>query len=495
MRNFPTIILLLICSLVRAQSFDWYPVRPAQQLNYVTDTEQVQISRVIKIDSSSSINGITWHFLNRIVTPCDTCKNQDLANDPYDSTYALNSQPQFLKRKFAQLQPGLFYFCSPASYVITINKNPGYSWLFDSTLNITATILSKQQQNIFGSMDSVMNISLSSGDTIVLSKNNGFTQFPVSNSTRNYRLSGTEGIQSQGAALKRFHDFFNFSAGDVIQYSLVDDDGNFFPPKIQHGHERWQFFSVNNYPDSVVCHVQVVHYDSVKYGASPPYITSYTHTERVAFYDSSTHFANAYPQQEISVWPFFPYPYIMKEIHHCQVSKDNLNRDVKFFGENCPNFYLTAGHTAAAAETAFPNVFLNRNTRRIVGRELTEGFGITSELYNDYDRIIQKCMIGYIKGSDTSGTIIGPLNVGINEYSLANNVSVYPVPAGELITVPFCEGLKSFCLRSITGELIMEGMLREKANTAINIELVANGVYLLTLSGTQRLTKKIIVRH
>jgi hypothetical protein len=478
-----------------AQNFSWYPVKPNQQLNYKTDTEQVLISTVIKIDSSKSINGTAWYFLNRIVTPCDTCQNQNLANDPYDSTYVLNDQPQFLKRKFAQLQSDLFYFCSPNSYVIRINKNPGYSWIFDSTFNITATVLSKQQQNIFGSIDSVMSIDLSSGDTIILSKNNGVIQFPVKNSLWNYTLSGTEGIQSQGAVLKRFHDFFNFSVGDVIQYSLVDDDGNFFPPKIQSGHERWQFFSVNNYPDSVVCHVQVVHYDSAKYGASPPAITSYTQTKRIVFYDSITHFANAYPLQEIPVWPFFPYPYVMKEIHHCQVGKDNKNRDIKFFGENCPNFYLTAGHTAAAAETSFPNVFLNRNTRRIVGRQLTEGFGITSELYNDYDLIIQKCMIGYIKGNDTSGTIIGPLNVGIHEYTSKMDIGIYPVPANEFIIVPFCEGLNSFQLSAMTGELMMRGILKQNAPTLISTGSVPDGIYLLSLSGTYRLTKKIIIRH
>jgi hypothetical protein len=478
-----------------AQSFSWYPVTPNLQLNYKTDTEQVQVSTVIKIDSSKAINGITWHFLNRIVTPCDTCNNQNLANDPYDSTYALNNQPQFLKRKFAQLQPDLFYFSSPDSYVVRINKSPGYSWIFDSTLNITATVLSKQQQNIFGNIDSVMSINLSSGDTIILSKNNGLIQFPVKNSPWSYKLNGTEGIQTHGATLKRFHDFFNFSVGDVIQYSLVDNDGNFFPPQIKNGHERWQFFSVNNYIDSIVCHVQVVHYDSVKYGASPPYITSYTHTERMVFYDSVTHFANAYPQQEIPVWPFFPYPYIMKEIHHCQVGKDNNNRDIKFFGENCPNFYLAAGHTAAAAETAFPNVFLNRNTRRIVGRELTEGFGFTSELYNDYDRIIQKCMIGYIKGSDTSGTIIGPLNVGIHEYFSNRDIGIYPVPANEFINVPFCEGLKTFQLSAVTGELMMKGILKENAPTTVSTGSVPDGIYFLSLSGAYQITKKIIVRH
>jgi hypothetical protein len=184
----------------------------------------------------------------------------------------------------------------------------------------------------------------------------------------------------------------------------------------------------------------------------------------------------------------------MKEIHRCQVSKDN-NRDVKFFGENCPNFYLTQGHTAAAAETGFPSVFLNRNSRRIVGRQLTEGLGVTSELYNDYDRVIQKCMIGYIKGSDTSGTIIGPLNVGIREYHMGRDIAIYPVPADEHIVVPFCEGLKSFQVIAITGELIMAGILQKNSCTTINTALVPDGIYLLTLEGTYRPTKKIIIRH
>ena len=106
------------------------------------------------------------------------------------------------------------------------------------------------------------------------------------------------------------------------------------------------------------------------------------------------------------MWPYFIYDNPTEYIHKLRVDKDNKNRAVKYFGENCPNTNLTGDNTGAAIITTFPNVYLSRNTARVVGRKLVEGLGVTSELYNDYSRTYQKCLIGYIKGNDTSGTII-----------------------------------------------------------------------------------------
>ena len=155
---------------------------------------------------------------------CDTCNNKNLVNDPYDSTYVLTAQPQFLKQYFKVISPSVFYFKDPNSLVIKVNTSIGSSWIFDSTAAITATTIAKQQQFVLGNLDSVCFIKLSTNDTILLSKHFGLVQFPFTTITKHsYKLAGIETPNSFcGTKLKRFRDFFSFNIKDVFQFEFFD---------------------------------------------------------------------------------------------------------------------------------------------------------------------------------------------------------------------------------------------------------------------------------
>jgi hypothetical protein len=479
--------------------YNWYPLKPNTEYNYRFDTATT-ISNVLRIDSSKVLAGQTIHYLNKIVTFCDTCKNQNLENDPFDSTYVLNNQPQFLLHQFRFVSPDIFHFSGKGkSLTLKIHTSVGANWIYDSIANINATTLSKTQQTVFGVPDSVITIASMSGDTLTLSKNFGilrFSSYVVSK--YKYSLEGLKGSTNYGVQQKFFPDFFNFNTGNVFQYEFLDEDYNIFPGLFKKGHEKWEMLSVSNFPDSVVCQIKKTYYDSTWLGSNPPTITSYTQNVKHVFLDSLMHFANFYPQQEVWADPYFPYQGSIKHIHKAETNKNGNGKIVKSFGETCPNINLSPGKNGAAKETAFPNVYLNRNnanTKRIVGREATEGLGITSELYNDYDRIIQRCLIGYIKGNDTSGVIYG-MPVGITEIDIDKYFSAFPNPAqDQFILRTNAKETSTMTLLSIEGKILMEKTIdAEVKESKINCADLDPGIYFISIKGKNSgLLRKLVI--
>jgi hypothetical protein len=484
---------------VNAQvNFSWFPVRPGVQYNYKIDSLPAPLSNVIKIDSVSA-NAPFIYYLNKIVTSCDTCVNSNLANDPVDSTYVLNAQPQFLKQSFSKVSSFVFYFKGPRSMVILPYAALGLNWIFDTVQNITASVVARNVQNVLGTSDSVCIIKLSTNDTVILSKNYGVIQFPAkTNISHKYKLVGIEGLLNAGIKLKRFHDFFDFNAGDALQYSFSDTDYNIFPPMYMNGHERRDILAVNNYNDSVVCSIRRIYYDSVKYGINPASITAYTITENMSFIDSAAHMANLYPLQEIFVNPYFIYNNGIRAIHKIKTGLEYNSRLVKSFGENCPNLSLSPGNTGAAIETGIPHVFLNKNSSKVTGRKLVQGLGFTSELYNGNDRLYEKCLIGYIKGSDTSGTLYNGNPDYIPEHSVKKMYAVYPVPANDKVTITgnFSKGAHVKIVNSFGEEVLKENVINSHLFFDLGTSRLANGLYFIVISDRNLSeTKKLIIQH
>lgn len=499
-RNSLVFLLVIFFLMGRTQTnFSWFPVHPNTQNNYRVDTAASPITTVIKIDSISA-GSLTYHF-NTIITDCDTCQNSQLENDPFDSTYVLNNQPQFLNRSFIKTTANAFYFKSIHKRFVLCPFLPvGASWIYDTLQNINAALIGKHSQNVLGTNDSVCVIKLSTNDTIVLSKNSGIIQFPfTTNSHHTYKLVGSEGPVNAGVRLKRFHDFFNFQVGDVFQYSFLDNDYNFFPPKFVSGHERWEILTTTVFTDSIHYTIRKTYFDSLKYGGSAPAITAYTSTLNIAFIDSIKHPANTYPLQEIMVNPYFIYNNGIRHIHKIIQSLDTTQRVSKQFGQVCPDTYLSHGINGAAIQTSFANVFLNRNSAKIVGLKLTDGLGVTSELYNDYDRVYEHCLIGYVKSGDTTGVVYHDnySTVSIKTNPLIRDYVIYPVPANNQVIISGALKYGStIALINTTGECVLKLPTSSEPTQVINIAPLANGLYFIVISDQNfSATKKLVIQH
>lgn len=206
-------LLMVISSTGFSQS--WQPLTIGWKYNYKLDSSAF-ITNTIWIDSAEFINTDSVFYLNRIVTHCDTCTAALGGPNPCDSCYALKNQPQFLQRKVTGLANGIFYFNDTSKIVIASSAALNDTWLFDSINNITAQIISVGTDSVFGTIDSVKTILLTSGDTIKLSMSYFILQYPdLYGQNSYYHLAGIEG-PNIGEKVPGFWEFFDFNVGDVF---------------------------------------------------------------------------------------------------------------------------------------------------------------------------------------------------------------------------------------------------------------------------------------
>jgi hypothetical protein len=300
-----------------------------------------------------------------------------------------------------------------------------------------------------------------------------------------------EGSMNAGLSIKRFHDFFDFNDGDVFQFEFSDSDFNLLPPMLKQGSERWDVQTTQVYQDSLCCTIRRTYVDSVKYGASIPVITSFTDIIQYTFKDSAKHLANLLPLQQLMVNPFYIYNNGIYAIHKVVYSMDQGGRNEKSFGQNCPNVNLSPDNTGAAEKTNFDHVFLNRNRTKMVGRKVTEGLGITSELFNDGDRIYERCLIGYIKGADTSGTIYNANPVFVKKQNKDTDFALFPNPANETVFVlGDLQQQFGIELYNAIGQMVLE----TNAIKTIDVSKLNTGVYFVRIfSGKFVRNRKLII--
>jgi hypothetical protein len=239
--------------------------------------------------------------------------------------------------------------------------------------------------------------------------------------------------------------------------------------------------------------IRQTYFDSVKYGGFNPAITSFSTFINITFKDSAKHLANLLPHQEILTNPYHIYNNGIRAIHKVTYRVDVNNRIEKSFGENCPNITLSPGNSGAAEQTGFTNVYINRNHKKIVGRRVTEGLGFTSELFNDGDRIYERCLIGYIKGADTSGTIYEGDPLLVKTYQVNSPFKLFPIPVESALFIQSADH-EIYCITLINA--LGEKMLDNCALKQIDVSMLPNGIYFMIISGKEfTATEKIIVQH
>lgn len=92
----------------------------------------------------------------------------------------------------------------------------GMSWVYNELNGVEAEILAIEEEEIWGEVDSVKTILLSTGDRIKLSKRFGILVFPVEHNT--FRQLGIKVFgESFGETLIGFDEIFNFEIGDQFE--------------------------------------------------------------------------------------------------------------------------------------------------------------------------------------------------------------------------------------------------------------------------------------
>lgn len=200
-------LFLIIYNFSVAQN--WAPIVSSNEYNYFS-TPSFSSAVTIKTDSLI-VQGLDEIFhLNKVIKPIGNYK-------------ALINQGQFLQKKVISRSNGYVTFKGDSSFTIKINASLGHTWIFDSILNLTATVVQLKQDSILGQLDSMKVISISNSDTIVLSKNNGISYYKKYSSNANFALKGIQNL-GLGYLIPKQKDIYNFDIGDVFEYRDVHID-------------------------------------------------------------------------------------------------------------------------------------------------------------------------------------------------------------------------------------------------------------------------------
>lgn len=492
-----------LSSLGSLSAQGWAPITLSDTFNYQADTAS-HITHTLWVDSVLVINGDSVFFLNRIVAPCDTCSVPH-----YD--YRLMNQPQFLQRKMTQHADGKYVFEDTLDFTLLPNAGLHDSWLFDTTHSTLAAVTGLTELSVLGTVDSAKIIELSTGNTIVLSKNHGILRFPGNDGCK-YQLVGIES-RNLGERVPTFRDFFDFQVGDVLEY-FIDNC---------HWGVNARYLSVEKHEILD----RIVHGDTLIYETrlhllgwrGYPFSSHYFDSGSViipaslTFIDSANHITNQYPNQVLNNVEFdngFPF---MSWMHFYQADSDFTYKQTGIFEYEEYNYnplYVKGKQfdSTLSADLMIPfdspplqsaQAYFNVDA---YFAQYAVGLGrvtLAGDYFESYGR---RLLSGAIINGDTIGVITpdAQLMVGLEaEIPAITQARIFPNPnEGQFqlrFSAPTQQAL-SFQIMGMDGRIIQHGELAAGIqDTVFELRTVSPGIYALNLgNGTKRVSYTIAVR-
>jgi len=470
--------LLLVLPLYFSHAQNWAPLNKNEKFNYRL-TGAKTVSAQIKVDSAKLVNGDSVYYLNRIAKiNCDSC---------FEGYSITSNLPQFLQKQVTLKGNGVYNFTDTLNLALYALCPLNYSWLYDTTNGISAQMTDLDTDIIFGTVDSIRTIQLSTGDTIILSKSYGIIRYPYKYGVVDsfYTLTGIEGL-NVGEKLPNFKDMFNWNVGDIFEYSYYFSYSESLGGATYNGTMKLTVKSKYQNGDTLKYEVSQLS-GLLLTGLGRPTYTSKIVTDTLVFIDSVNHFANNYPNQ---------------------LSDSNGYKFKDYFssgGISTPGYtYFGSDSTGKTTIQLYqPTVYDTLITERVAYSYInvvppntgtyTQGLGITAYNFcNDYDASIYGYgyteawgMTAYRKGNDTVGTLT-PDSVLQATATTApqpqQQAKVYPNPANNYITVALKDIQQStITLNNLQGQLIK----KENTNsnlTTIDISELPAGMYLLSIT-------------
>ena len=425
MRNL-LILALLFISFLSLQGQNWQPLKVADSYNYKLGDTSL-ITHVIKTDSVEVVDGDSVFYLNRIMTNCDTC------SDNQNNMYALRNQPQFLMRSMIKKSDSIFVFEDTGKFLLKPLAKPGHSWVFDTLNNIDASVVSSGTEEIFGEIDSIKQITLSNDRTILLSKSYGILQFP-SVSDEIYQLVGVEGSHQKGEKLPGYTEFYDFTVGDIFQRkyrSVGGGDGDTY--------EYLSKYTITSKQINGDTLTYGIHVYKCSWGFQNGHYVDTSGTEynsTLNYVNSPGIFVNRYPNQ------IYDFSHIIGwtpvEMYNRTIYTERNGRTIKYAGDlELWDFYP---HYRVC--DTLPDLLIRNNddmTFQFGYVKFKEGFG-KEYVFNGFEYFHQFYFTGKVHAGDTIGGVkpdsFYKHYLGIDEHFI-KEINVYPNPAADELKIDF----------------------------------------------------------
>ena len=190
---------------------NWNLVNPAYAYHYVESS-----------NPDDSLNAITIRVEKENMGDYELNLKIEIS-DPIWQNKTWVNLPFFLQKEMIDQSKGKKWFRDPHSFVL-FEENIPQNWLFDTLNVIEAEIFQVYQTEIYGQLDSLRSILLSTGDTIIQSKTYGLIRFPNFEETNVYYQQIGIKDPNVGFQFPEIEDFFDFAVGDKFEYKILEID-------------------------------------------------------------------------------------------------------------------------------------------------------------------------------------------------------------------------------------------------------------------------------
>lgn len=453
-------------------------------------SDSLYITNTIKIDSTVNSASDTSFYIHERLKICDTCTNippQAVGGVVYHG---------FAPEIFGYAP---FYSVSGNHFnldenIIEQDAQVSDTWTFNFTTGVMAEIVQVDEISVFGNMDSIKVIALSSLDTIVISKNHGIIRYPdFENPGTWFDLVGYhEGNQSYGEFLPNLWTIYDFEVDDVYCFHLdrlILWDGEDIKVKIRILEDLSTSNKVSYRVKILRKNVNTYNMNDPQYWTQTSFTSNYSDTFELAYENDiienrysgilplesdpwgssektfyQDYFVDNYDQNRQDLIVDYDY----KFIHHqfdAQLGYIKTDAWFKYLGDSL--FYeMDPSQTSEIMDISFSDQF---------GRHFQEWQG--------FEILTTDELVGYIIDGDTTGTIYEfPEDLGFDLHH-DQNLKIYPNPAKDIIYVP--EFIQVIQIYSQDGQLVKEV---EPFDNSVLIDNLSPGFYLVRgIDGNDRI--------
>ena len=484
-------LLLPLFHIAKAQS--WDPMANNYRCNYGFTSNEPIVT--LWNDSIHGIGNFSIHYIKKV------CRQID------EGKYLLINQPSFLLAQYAQ-DPQKIIFSDPktkACYKLLLRDTRPF--LFDSINNITVQKVTNGKLKVLGEIeDSVKIYQLSNADTIILSKGHGMIKFPTFQDHKHYLLVGLENLA--GTQIPQFNDFFNFNAGDVFEYQIIEEM-NGYPNYTNTTTRRLSVLDKKVKGDSLIYVFDVkqreINIDRI-------YLTNdtiYTHkTDSLIFTNYPNSFINKYPGEFV--------PVTAELINPVRLYYDNAYQSlVKSFEGNGGYSYQINGTDKLTyypyfddpnkfsiyLEDVDPKTYIPKRSYYAKVFKYAEGFGMVEKKYlslNSGPRIYRYTLkLTAAKTRERQYGMFTDTSILTSTPQLSSNseLLVYPNPVKNHLIIENRQAKEMIVsiLSTDSKELMRQTIRGEKAT--LDIGYLKSGIYFIKIEGDNTFEVRKIIKE
>jgi hypothetical protein len=327
---------------------------------------------------------------------------------------------------------GDFQFVDSLNLLLKTKALLGQSWTFNPDYPITATITNMYTQEVFGEPDSLKTISLSNGDSIIISKEHGILQFPEQGMGY-YYLEGIEG-RDLGIVTPKFDDYFDFNIGDEFYYqtaSYASQNGG------ENHHYKQVILNKESFEDSVRYTVRRYGYYSPIFSPNtdgindwPQYYYDYNTT--LTYINSDSHIANAYNNRLVEIPSSIANPDFTSNGNYFVV-KMKINDDglIKKYGGN--EIPIPPYNGLMYRTTEHDDILYSLEDSFHYG--IQENSGLYQREFSTLNHSNSRLLNSSVINGDTTGTMPPEIFFLTSKTEAKNTIRIYPNPAQDVVNI------------------------------------------------------------